>query len=149
MRIILFLVACVSPALAMPDAPVRLSIEGRAEGPLHHVTLRIERASPNAVPLRVQVALPDGAKLVTGALEETIVDPEAKVVERTVTVRAETVPSGDLVVLIEADGANYGVRGEQRYRFGRAAPVVRPVPRMAPVGRAGTRAVPGSVVDKR
>lgn len=68
----------------------------------------------------LDLRLPDGVRLVSGAKSELVA--EAGKVVRRFTVHIDRVPDGDVELDAKIRGTSFGVQGRSTYRFGRPEP---------------------------
>ncbi len=107
-----------------PSAPFVLEVTGpSALKPYTTLALvaRVERAPGVTAPLELTLALPQGARLVSGKQREVITTPE-RLVHRSYAIAIEEVPGDDLLVMASSEAGWWGGRAEAHYRFGRPAP---------------------------
>ena len=105
----------------------------------------IDRTTPSD-PTQLNITLPQGADLVSGALAETITDAVPHV-ERVVRIHLPNgVPASDVRVTAHTAGVGYGAHAAASFRFGRAEPLLaQPVRAGAPLlvgGKSLGQAIP-------
>lgn len=106
-------------------APVTLTVVGPTSvvpGATFDAVVNIVRPVSFATPMKLHLDVPTGATLVSGAQDETIVDPSGSSITRKFTLRLGAIPADDLVVTLDVSDPSWGVHGVQRYTFGRADP---------------------------
>jgi hypothetical protein len=117
-----------SPAIASNALVVVASGPAAApeKGSTFSLDIEILRRSPNGSPMLLQVDLPWEITLVGGQSTETIVDADAPLVNRTLVLRAEDVPSSDIAVTVRTNVAQGPVYATAPFRFGprEASPAV-------------------------
>jgi len=89
--------------------------------------LRLTRHGAWPLPLRVRVALPEGAHLARGELAHEVLLERQREHEVALEVALDRVPADDLVAVIHSASERGGLHAEPRFRFGRPAPAA-PVP---------------------
>ena len=115
-------------ALALPEhnpgPPLTVTVSGPERVPALGailLVLEIRREMPDAVPLVVHVQVPNGAALMAGTNEASIVDETSPLIAYPLWLRLDRVPLGDLVVTVGARARAYGALATAIYRFGRTA----------------------------
>ena len=139
----------VSTAFAQPrsaESPLTTNLRGPDvvhKGDVINVQLDLMRSPQFAGPLIVHLAVPQGAQLVVGTIDETITDG-SMVQTRVYRLRISEVPKGDLIVTVDLRSEHYGALATAVYRFGRPEPK-RPQP-IAPPANLRLR---GELPDQR
>ncbi len=121
--------------------PLVLRVSGPPSGSLGtvvEVTATIERHNESTAPIDVTVALPAGAKLVSGSATEHIETMGPGILTRNWKIRIDGAPSDDFVVNVTSGASGWGVHAQQAYRFGRPEPKLPEPKRAEPMkGAAG------------
>lgn len=103
--------------------PFVLEVEG-PEAPRGGETIRlriqIERHLVEDTPMSISVALPAGAELLEGQLDERLVDASSSSIVRELTLRlGAELPEENVVVTVEQKGDGWGAHAAKTYEFGR------------------------------
>ncbi len=115
--------ALASPALS----PMTLQLTGPRSpkaGQTLDLQLRLELHVAMNVPTELQLQLPGGAKLVEGALLDTIPAQTTGVIVRKYRVRIARVPNVDILATADIRTTGGGAHATANYAFGRAQPTV-------------------------
>jgi hypothetical protein len=124
-----------STRAASQRPPVVVSVSGprQVSGDTIDLVVLMERTRPS-VSATLNVLLPVGVELVSGALAEEIVGGAARI-ERVIRVHLPNgVPVSDVQVSADTTGLGFGAHATAAYRFGRAEPTLAQPPRaVAPV----------------
>ncbi len=100
------------------NPPVSLRVEGPAKVEPGTLELRVNVLRNQSMALELRVTLPKGVVLLEGLLSERIAAGGKRVETRLLKVKLATIPTEDLVVEVEGEGA----KAQEVYRFGRSAP---------------------------
>jgi hypothetical protein len=106
-------------------APVRVQVSGPPQvtpGTTIEVRAEIERSWAAVHPLQLDVQVPQGVRLVSGAPKESLNDAAATRFERSWLLHVDAVPGGDFVVVVDWQTSGAGFHAAIPYRFGRPEP---------------------------
>jgi hypothetical protein len=124
--------SCARPPAAAPppttrqETPLTVTwVESERTGTSATLIARVNRRAAVSVPVKVTVEAPKGVTVAGGAMTFFIPASEGpSVTDTPYVVTFAAPPAEDLLLIAEAAGTGFGVHAEDRYRFGRAAPVV-------------------------
>jgi hypothetical protein len=122
------------PELSAHRSPISLKLLGPEQvsaGQDIDLTAEIEQFVGSS-PVSIELQLPAGARLVSGAQTELLPPGNAKLV-RHYLVHLDTVPDSDLELVAGTRTASFGARARSSYRFGRPEPRFTDPPRGKPL----------------
>lgn len=106
--------------------PLRVTVSGQGDAGALELVVRLHRPAPDAVPMTLRVQVPKGTEVLSGRLDETIVDDAQTIVTRVVIVKLPRVIEDDITVTAEARTSAWGAMAEARYQLVARAPVKAP-----------------------
>lgn len=118
------------PQLGPHKSPVTVRLSGPEQvvaGQDIEVVADIEQRAGN-VPVKLELQLPDGVRLVSGDAQELLPAGNGKL-QRRFLVHVDRVPTTDIEVLADTTSTSFGAHAKSVYRFGRPEPRFAEPPR--------------------
>lgn len=137
---------------ASGSEPFSLRVDGPgsvSRGQTIEVALVLERAEAFDAAVKLTVSLPAGAALVEGRLDDVLEFGAETTARRSIKVRFDEVPSGDIVATASVTLPGRGMSSRVAYRFGRPEPKLEQPARVDAPIVVGGRSLGRPIVVKR